>query len=314
MKIIALAVFLGLGVGLKLSALPNQNIPKIQKKVYQYFTIKDFILKSAQGKDYKIFLAIPLKNHGKYRVLYMLDGNKQFPMILNAYEPITNPPLIVAIGYPGELGYDIVRRTFDYTPKVDGTKIAHSEKFAKGGGAEFFYDFITHTLKPFIAKHYAIDSENQTLFGHSFGGLFALYVMFYHPEAFSDYIAASPSLWWGDGSFIPQDDDRKIKAKTPSQTPLEKHPPKSITITIGEYENKPSSSPFTAESLAKKLSKGGWGVQERQITQSVRETQETQKTNVCFVKFPGQTHGSSIIYALRIALKSFGSTKCENRF
>jgi len=47
-----------------------------------------------------------------------------------------------------------------------------------------------------------IDLQRQTLWGHSYGGLAVLHALFTRPGAFSDYAAASPSLWWHDGVIV----------------------------------------------------------------------------------------------------------------
>src|SRR3546814_8321170 len=56
-----------------------------------------------------------------------------------------------------------------------------------------------HELKPLIAQRYPVDARRQTLFGHSYGGLFTLYTLFTKPQAFQGYVAASPSIWWYQG-------------------------------------------------------------------------------------------------------------------
>ena len=42
------------------------------------------------------------------------------------------------------------------------------------------------------------------LVGHSFAGLFALHVLWNHPESFDTYMALDPSLWWDQGAFLKQ--------------------------------------------------------------------------------------------------------------
>ncbi|MCG2963759.1 alpha/beta hydrolase, partial [Escherichia coli] len=56
-------------------------------------------------------------------------------------------------------------------------------------------------LKPQIEKTFSINVLHQTLFGHSLGGLFALYTLFIKATAFQYYIAISPSIWW-DNRYI----------------------------------------------------------------------------------------------------------------
>ena len=46
---------------------------------------------------------------------------------------------------------------------------------------------------------YPIDAQRQTLFGHSYGGLFTLYTLVTKPQTFQGYVAASPSIWWYRG-------------------------------------------------------------------------------------------------------------------
>jgi hypothetical protein len=70
------------------------------------------------------------------------------------------------------------------------------------GQSEAFYRFIVDELRPAIAALYPVDPANQTLYGHSFGGLFTLGVLFNHPEAFRSYVASSPSIWWNGRSVL----------------------------------------------------------------------------------------------------------------
>src|SRR5690606_2935149 len=76
------------------------------------------------------------------------------------------------------------------------------EAFAAGGGAANFYDFVSSQVIPYIEKQYATDPKHQILSGHSFGGLFALYVLLKHPGTFDQYVIGSPSLWWGNGAIM----------------------------------------------------------------------------------------------------------------
>src|SRR3546814_3643923 len=59
-----------------------------------------------------------------------------------------------------------------------------------------FLGFLTGKLRAEIGKRYKIDPDRQSLFGHSFGGLFALHALYARPGAFQSIVAASPSLEW----------------------------------------------------------------------------------------------------------------------
>jgi len=56
--------------------------------------------------------------------------------------------------------------------------------------------FIRDDLKSLINSNYRANPEDNTIYGHSLGGLFALYVLFHRPDTFNRYIVLSPSLWW----------------------------------------------------------------------------------------------------------------------
>ena len=66
----------------------------------------------------------------------------------------------------------------------------------KLGGAATFLAFLNEELKPFVAAHYPVDADDQTLLGFSLGGLFALNTLFTSPGSFQRYIAGSPGLSW----------------------------------------------------------------------------------------------------------------------
>ena len=67
------------------------------------------------------------------------------------------------------------------------------------GGAALFLDFIKKELFPFIETNYRIDKNDRMLSGYSFGGLFAMYALFYEPGLFSKYFIGSPSIHFKDG-------------------------------------------------------------------------------------------------------------------
>lgn len=281
-SLIAAALLFSAGV----SAKPSPVIPPIEESARQNFTFSQHDVTSKRGYGYRIYVAepkTPAPANG-YPVLYMLDGNGQFPVAVNGYRTESGPaPLIVAIGYPTDVSYNTALRTRDYTPPAEG------EEFAKGGQSEDFYQFIEQELKPWVNAKYAVDASRQTLAGHSFGGLFTLYVLFNHPQSFQHYVAASPSLWWGKGVVIPK------------RSPLLTANPLSITMTVGEYEEKPdpakAGQPVDPERAKKQAER-------RQVTKArdLAATLTQQGANVNFILFPGKNHGSVIPDAVSTAV------------
>lgn len=178
---------------------------------------KDFYF---NGQRYRIFIAHDKKAHGDLSPLYFLDANNQFFMFTERnVRRCSRDVLYVGIGYQD--GVDIPKaRTRDYTvPSED-------KEFIEGGGAAEFYQFIATCVKPWIESHYSVNSDKQTLAGHSHGGHFVLYTLFNHPKAFQNYLAASPSIWWGNGVLLPEG---KLKIDESVN---------KVTLMIGEYEEK----------------------------------------------------------------------------
>ncbi len=205
------AIFLAGLFASDLSARPPQKIERISEAAREIFNVSDFILKSKNGEKYKIFIARQ-KNVARYdRVVFMVDANAQFPILLNSYAKIyangakqnakavpklSKTVLIVGIGYDSPLAYDTKRRTRDLTPAASG------EKYANGGGAGEFYDFVKDELFPLVEKKYSTAKSDKIYFGHSFGGLFGIYALLRDDGIFDEFFIASPSLWWGESQLI----------------------------------------------------------------------------------------------------------------
>ena len=66
------------------------------------------------------------------------------------------------------------------------------------GGEQALLAFLEHTLMPEIARRYPVDPRRQILVGHSFGGMYALNVLYTRPDLFTQIVSISPSLWWQD--------------------------------------------------------------------------------------------------------------------
>jgi predicted alpha/beta superfamily hydrolase len=64
------------------------------------------------------------------------------------------------------------------------------------GGAPNLLRFIRDELQPWVHTRYRVDPLQSMFFGHSFGGLFATYVLLTEPDTFTRYGIGSPSLWW----------------------------------------------------------------------------------------------------------------------
>src|SRR5262249_23753457 len=139
-----------------------------------------------------------------FPVIYVVDGNAWEPLaadIARLNELELGPAIVVGIGYPTEALFDNARRTYDLTPPGP-TPATVAAAGLKSGRAATFLQFIERVVKPTVQSGSKIDSHRQVLFGHSLGGLFAVYVLLTRPDAFTSYVAASPSIWWSDRSVL----------------------------------------------------------------------------------------------------------------
>ncbi|GAB6926930.1 hypothetical protein JCM10914A_09130 [Paenibacillus sp. JCM 10914] len=159
--------------------------------------------------DYRIFITEPMgpPPEDGYPILYSLDGNATFGSLAEAIRLQSRTPrgiapaIIVGIGYDSESPIVTEERFRDYTIEASQEELParpDGSKWPATGGAEEFLTFIEEQLKPEVERRYPVNRRQQTLFGHSLGGFFTMYVLFTKPERFQRYVAASPSIWWKD--------------------------------------------------------------------------------------------------------------------
>jgi predicted alpha/beta superfamily hydrolase len=265
----------------------------------------------SSGGEYRIMIAHPVgaaPSTAGYPVLYMLDGNAGFAtaaeaVFLRSRRPeVTGvaPAVVVGIGYPTDDPLDPVRRAYDYTPpaallrlppRPDGTP------WPPTGGADQFLDFIVEDLKPSIGRDFPIDGTRQALFGHSFGGLFALHTLFTRPRTFQHYVAASPSIWWNECALL--DGERAFAAVRP-------HEPHDLDVMITVGAREQELVPVEAAGPDREQ-RAQWKRQNRMVD-NAREMAARLATlaegsiRVIFHEFEGEDHVSVIPAAISRAI------------
>lgn len=253
----------------------------------------------------RIFLRIPPgpPPAAGWPALYLLDANAVIATTVEALRVQAAYPLgtgirdavVVGVGYPTDGAYDSVRRSWDYGPPPGKTYPPHSEggPDVRTGGADEFLAFIEDELKPEIARRVPpIDRSHQAIFGHSFGGLFVLYALFTRPQAFRDWIAISPSIWWEDYNLLRY-------ATTPQA-------PARILLGVGEYEQ--ALAPFQIgapdEDARRKRQQEARTIDE---TRAMAERLRSAGRPVEFALFEGETHMSVLPVAINRAIRfAFG--------
>lgn len=175
---------------------------------HEGYAFHRFDLNDEDGRPHRVFVAVPkaAPPEGGFAALYALDGNAllEFLPAARLRPPLEQLPLLVLIGYPTERRFDTAARAWDYTPPgPQGQPLPDPvAKERVNGGAAAFLRFIERQVRPRVEQLAHTDARRQTLWGHSYGGLFVLYTLLNQPQAFTRYIAADPSLWWQKGLML----------------------------------------------------------------------------------------------------------------
>lgn len=140
------------------------------------------------GEDIIVAVSLPF-GYGqgvdtRYPLLIALDGNVMFGMAsevprLMSFEG-TAPPMLVATVLYKDMQHWLSGRMRDF----------HS----KDNGAATFLKALKQEIIPLIETRYRTKRGERTLYGHSSGGLFAVYAAIEEPTLFTRVLASSPSL------------------------------------------------------------------------------------------------------------------------
>ncbi|HBG69764.1 MAG: hypothetical protein A2W93_09770 [Bacteroidetes bacterium GWF2_43_63] len=219
-------------------------------------TSEYFLKSEINHVKYRISISLPYQYNdsvnARFPVLYFLDGNVWLPLASSVLQSINKtdvvePIIMVGIGYEVEtFEYDVVQRTYDYTPtqdfSADSSMSFRYQTPIRSGGADTFLLVLEQEIIPFVDSLFKT-TENRTIAGHSLGGLFATYVMLEKPRLFTNYLIASPAVWWDENILLLQ-----LKARENMIMPAGK-----IFLGIGKNETKRMK--IAAKSLNKYLRK-----------------------------------------------------------
>jgi uncharacterized protein len=156
------------------------------------------------GKDHLLIIGLPpsfdKERDRRYPTLYLLDGQWDFALVSALsgglrYDQVLPEMLIVGFSYAGTAPNYEELRASDYVP----TRARNKEGKFLGGGASAFLRFVEEVAIVLAERDYRADPGQRMLGGSSFGGLFALYVLFEKPELFQSYVAISPAAGWDNG-------------------------------------------------------------------------------------------------------------------
>ena len=171
------------------------------------------LISSYNNFEYSLFIRLPNEyqnNDKSYPVIFLLDPETLFSScctIRSIYENY----IIVGVGHK-----DLDFKELDKKTRTERNDINRARDFlpwqldknvgrespdqdlvkriiAASGQAEKFAQFINNQVVPLIDEKFRTNKE-RTLVGHSFGGVFATFMLLCHPENFAKYIAITPVL------------------------------------------------------------------------------------------------------------------------
>ncbi|WP_423802974.1 alpha/beta hydrolase [Paenibacillus dendrobii] len=221
--------------------IPSSTLTDFSRREVVIPSAEQWVLRSrAERRIYRIMVARPAGEPppGGYPVIYLLDGNSVFATMVEALrlqcrrpdQTGVLPAIVVGIGYETNGPY-ATERFYDLTPlpSMEYRKRSDDDPVPEQGGAKAFLQFIEEELKPQIESEFPVDRRRQALFGHSLGGLFALYALLSKPESFQYYIAGSPSLHWNQEYMLELERDFVAKSK---ERPIHAR----VLLGVGELE------------------------------------------------------------------------------
>jgi predicted alpha/beta superfamily hydrolase len=171
----------------------NVALPKVEVPNSQILKFTSTIV----GQEYQLYINLP-RNYltdtaESFPVVYLLDAQYDFPLFAGIYsdhyyDGFLPELLTVGITWGGPHPNADSLRGRGFTP-------SHIGNMPQSGNGPKFLEFIKKELIPFIGSRYRV-TDDRTLVGSSFGGLFTLYALFNDPSLFHRYILTSPSLDW----------------------------------------------------------------------------------------------------------------------
>jgi len=163
--------------------------------------INDSIFSNILNEERSIKVILPDEykpgSSEKFEVIYLTDGEwvlDFFPYIYKFAKNENYVPPVIFVDIPNKYIGKACQRDRDFLP-------VHVENPVISGGADKFIGFLKNELIPYIDKTYPTNGTNS-LYGHSYGGLFVMYTLLKEPELFRTYYATDPSFWWNNDFMI----------------------------------------------------------------------------------------------------------------
>ena len=280
---LALASFAAGKAGLRAQPLPGAAAPGTLGPGHR---VDERHFASADGKRlYRVDVAIPVGQppEGGWPAFVMLDGNALFETLRPADLALVPGAAIVGIGYDPMPRRDVDARTQDYTPPFPADDpVNPADPEPEAGGADIFLTLLADYILPSLSSDFGLDPARRMLWGHSYGGLFALNTLFKQPDLFRSYYAISPSVRWHAPLILELEAGSPRRASGVSEVALLYEIPDETALDPGRKARLGQARAVAAELL--------------------RRLQERADIVVVERRFPGETHGSMFRLGLNAAL------------
>lgn len=241
-------------------------------------------------------------------LLVLLDGNATFALAVSAARlqaRLIGPVTIAAVAADNDALFDERQRFRDFTtPSRDGWGVARGaqNKPLPTGGAQAFETFVNDVLPHAIEARTHETPGSRMLFGHSLGGYFVLHDALSHPQAYSRYMAASPSLWWDAGALLDQVRDAARTAHVTATSPLI---PLAVRVGGDEQRLAPNSPPARVERVQRAAM-----IDNARAFTTVLQATPALGFNADLQIYPGQNHVSYLPAAISEAVTLAAQHTC----
>jgi predicted alpha/beta superfamily hydrolase len=263
-----------------------------------------------------VFLREPCLTRAFVVSRFVVDGNAYFYTavdVVRRMEYLNNTrTVVVGIGYPITNAVYDFRRGPDLTPaSKDGNYEMPLDKHGNPrtdisfGNAREHLEFIHKEVMEYVYGTLLplpeLRSGRKALFGHSYGGIFALYALFTAPTLFDTFIAASPIVWWNK-NFLEKELETPFRAQQESM----KSPP-SLLMTWGFGQQDVTKRSNESEDAFKKRLGIAEGEQMKDgvLSMASRLRSSEKLRTILTHEFADEDHGSAAVTGLQMGIMKF---------
>jgi uncharacterized protein len=195
------------------------------------------------GRGLRLLVARPLGEApaAGWPAVYLLDGFEHFATTTQLVRAMANAgetrgAVVVGVAYADPADGARQRWLDLTTPSSQATldRLGRKEVTEAGvGGLDDYLLAIEAEVKPAIEARFPIDRADQTLFGHSLGGLAVLRALFRQTATYRNFVASSPSIWWDEKSILADEPAFAARVKAGEAAPR-------VFVCVGGQEETPS--------------------------------------------------------------------------